>query len=399
MADALMVLNVGSSSIKFGLYEAHVEEPTLLLRGQVSRVNQRPQLHVDWNAEYATNAAEKSIDLELTSATGTESALDALMQWLHKEAGDFRLIGAGHRVVHGGPDFSAPVPITDQVMAGIARVNPVAPHHNPMNLVGIRKVQQYHPELRQVACFDTHFHSTQPPVECQYALPRRFTEMGIRRYGFHGLSYEYIASHLAELDTRAAQGRTLVAHLGNGASLCALQGGRSIATTMGFTPIEGLVMGQRCGNLDPGVILHLQQQLGHSADEVAELLYRQSGLLGVSGISNDMRELLASDAVEAREAIDLFCHRAVREAGALIALLSGVDALVFTGGMGEKAPLIRQRIAAGLGWLGLEIDTAANQQSASRISTQCSVISAWVIPTDEEQMIARHTCRLLIASG
>lgn len=402
MNKAILVLNVGSSSIKFALYPAQAVAASLL-SGQVSRVNQAPRLQARWAEELQANPAKTTIDRTLTDSPGTEAALDALLDWLKGETRQWQLLGAGHRVVHGGPEYSAPVQINEQVLAGIARANPAAPSHNPVNLLGIRRVQEHYPELPQIACFDTHFHNTQPKEESHYALPRKFTELGIRRYGFHGLSYDYIASQLSTLDqkcaldSRAAEGRTLVAHLGNGASLCALQAGRSVATTMGFTALEGLMMGQRCGNLDPGVVLYLQQQLGYSADEVMNILSRQSGLLGVSGISNDMRELLASDASEAEEAVALYCHRVIREAGALLTLLGGLDAVVFTGGIGENAAVIRQRIAAGLRWLGLELDDQANAQNAQCISADTSAIKAWVIPTDEEQVIARHTRRLLIS--
>lgn len=397
MIDALMVLNLGSSSIKFALYDSTADKPVLLLRGQVSRVNHSPRLQARWsgNEHPQLQQNDQLIDCELASETGAEAALDALLSWLYEEARDVRLIGAGHRIVHGGADCSAPVRITDNVLADITRANPAAPYHNPVNLLGIHRLRKRMPDLPQVACFDTHFHSTQPPVESQVGLPRHFQNMGIRRYGFHGLSYEYIASELPHHDIHAATGRTLVAHLGNGASLCALSNGRSIATTMGFTALEGLLMGQRCGNLDPGVVLYLQQELGYSADEVADILYRQSGLLGVSGISNDMRELLASEAPTAREAVELFCYRAVREAGALIALLRGLDALVFTGGMGEKSAPIRQRIVEGLGWLGVRLDDQANEHNAQCISSDASAVSVWVLPTDEEHIIARHTHRLL----
>lgn len=397
MINAIMVLNLGSSSIKFALYDPSADEPALLLRGQVSRLKHSPHLMARWTANVHPQLQKngQQIDRDLVESTGAEAALDALLSWLYEEAGGIQLIGAGHRIVHGGAECSAPVHITDSVLASIARANPAAPHHNPVNLLGIHRLRERMPDLPQVACFDTHFHSTQPAVESQLALPRRFTDMGIRRYGFHGLSYEYIASELSRYDLTAARGRTLVAHLGNGASLCALNNGRSVATTMGFTALEGLVMGQRCGNLDPGVVLYLQQELGHSVEEVADILYRQSGLLGISGISNDMRELLTSEVPSAREAVDLFCYRAIRESGALIALLGGLDALIFTGGVGENASTIRRRIADGLGWMGLQLDQQANESNARCISTESSTIKTWVMPTDEEYVIARHTHRLL----
>lgn len=390
MAQAIMTLNVGSSSIKFGLYQP--PQSKLLISGKVTRLNNEPRLQARWVD------SGRTVDQSLP-ARGIEACLTALLNWLHSDASEFELIAVGHRVVHGGPGCSAPVRVTADVLSSIERSEANAPYHNPHNLRGIRQLQERNPDLPHVACFDTYFHRTQPAVETRLALPRRFTEEGIRRYGFHGLSYEYIASQLPRLDKNAAQGRTLVAHLGNGASMCALQAGRSLATTMGFTALEGLMMGQRCGNLDPGVVLYLQQAMGYSADEVAKILYRESGLKGVSGISNDMAELLASEAPEAQEAIDLFCHRAIREAGALIALLGGLDALVFTGGMGEKAPEIRRRISAGFHWLGLKLDDQANQTNKLLISTDSSKVNVWVIPTDEELVIAQHTQHLLVGSS
>lgn len=392
MTDVILVINVGSSSIKFALFETQ-ESLHQLLSGVVNKLNKSPSMQVHWVTD------ERRMERPLPEGAGAEDALDILLKWLLEEAGEFEIVAVGHRIVHGGADYSAPVRVTEDVLAGIARANPAAPSHNPLGLMGIGRVQKHFPDLLQIACFDTHFHQTQPSVESRYALPRRFTDMGIRRYGFHGLSYEFIATELPRHDRAAAKGRTLVAHLGNGASLCALQSGRSIATTMGFTALEGLMMGQRCGNLDPGVVLYLQQELGYSAEQVADILYRQSGLLGVSGITNDMRELLTSDAPEAHEAVELFCHRAVREAGALIALLGGLDALVFTGGMGEKAAPVRQRIAESLAWLGLKLDADMNSANNFCISSEDSAVNVWIIPAEEEQVIARHAWDLLTSSN
>jgi acetate kinase len=301
----------------------------------------------------------------------------------------------GHRVVHGGTKFHAPVLVNPETLAELETLNPLAPLHQPHNVAVIRAVVQMAPNLPQVACFDTAFHRTQPAVVQAFALPRRYAEEGVRRYGFHGLSYEYIASVLPTIDRRAAEGRTVVAHLGNGASMCALSGGRSVATTMSFTPLDGLVMGTRSGAVDPGVLLYLMKQHGMDADALQRLLYYQSGLLAVSGISSDMRTLLASSDRRAAEALDLFVYRITRELGSLAAALGGLDALVFTGGIGENAISIRTRVCRDASWLGLEFDEEANANGGPCISRKGSRVSAWVIPTNEELMIALHTRRLL----
>jgi acetate kinase len=291
--------------------------------------------------------------------------------------------------------FARPVRIDAEVLGELESLVPLAPLHQPHNLAAIRAVAQHVPQLPQVACFDTSFHRTQPVVAQAFALPRRCAEQGIRRYGFHGLSYEYIASVLPDVDARAAAGRAVVAHLGNGASLCALKAGRSVATTMGFTAVDGLVMGTRCGALDPGVLLFLMDQHGMDARALEELLYQQSGLLGVSGISSDMRTLLASTDPRAAEAVELFVYRIGRELGSLAAALGGLDALVFTGGIGENAVSIRARVCRDAAWLGLELDEEANERGGPRLSRPNSRVAAWVIPTNEELMIAQHTRRLL----
>jgi acetate kinase len=298
-------------------------------------------------------------------------------------------------VVHGGVKFTRPVRIDAVVLGELESLVPLAPLHQPHNLAAIRAVAQHAPQLPQVACFDTSFHRTQPALAQAFALPRPYAEQGVRRYGFHGLSYEYIASVLPDIDARAATGRTIVAHLGNGASLCALKTGQSVATTMGFTAVDGLVMGTRCGALDPGVLLFLMDQHGMDARALEELLYQQSGLLGVSGISSDMRTLLASADPRAAEAIELFVYRIGRELGSLTAALGGLDALVFTGGIGENAAAIRARVCRDAAWLGLELDQEANERGGPRLSRPDSRVAAWVVPTNEELMIAQHTRRLL----
>jgi acetate kinase len=305
------------------------------------------------------------------------------------------IAGIGHRVVHGGLEFMEPTLVDAAILERLERYVPLAPLHQPHNLAAIRLMLERLPGVPEVACFDTAFHRTVPEVAQLFALPPRFAAAGVRRYGFHGLSYEYVASVLPSLDERAAAGRTVVLHLGNGVSMAALQGGRSIGTTMGFTAIEGLPMGTRTGSLDPGVLLFMFDELGMSVREVERLLYQESGLLGMSGISSDMRVLLASEAPAAQLAVEVFCYRVRRELGSLAAALGGLDAVVFTAGIGENQAEIRRRIGRDAGWLGLELDDDANARHGPRISTPGSRVSAWVVPTDEELMIARHVVRLL----
>ena len=307
-------------------------------------------------------------------------------------------IGAvGHRIVHGGVRFSAPRLVDAAVLAELEALIPLAPLHQPHNLAAVKAVAKVAPGLPQVACFDTAFHRSQPAVAQEFALPRRYRDEGVRRYGFHGLSFEYVASVLPDYDTHAARGRTVVAHLGSGASLCAMDAARSVATTMGFTPLDGLMMATRCGTLDPGVVLYLRDRHHLSASDVQHLLYHESGLLGVSGLSSDMRELLASSDPRAAEAVDMFVYRVGREIGSMAAALHGVDALVFTGGIGENAAGIRARVCADAAWLGLELDAGANATGGPCISTRSSHVSVWVIPTNEEALVARHTRRVAFA--
>jgi len=298
--------------------------------------------------------------------------------------------------VHGGALYEGPVLIDAEVIAELTRLVPLAPLHQPHHLAAIAALSKLYPTLPQVACFDTSFHHTQPEVAATFALPRRLTNDGVRRYGFHGLSYEYIASVLSEIvGSPAAEGRVVVAHLGSGASMCAMKQRKSVATTMGFTALDGLVMSRRCGSLDPGVVLYLMEEKGMTAAAISDLLYQSSGLLGVSGFSDDMKTLLASDKAHAAEAVDLFVYRICRELGSLAAALGGFDALVFTAGIGEHAPEIRRRVCEKAGWLGLEIDAAANAAGRPRITKGDSKTSAWMIRTDEDLMIARHTWRLV----
>ncbi|MBX9579107.1 MAG: acetate/propionate family kinase, partial [Gemmataceae bacterium] len=326
-------------------------------------------------------------------------ALELVLKWVRNLTGDRPLAAVGHRVVHGGVRYAGPVRIDDGVLAELDRLVPLAPLHQPHNLAAVRAVAGRMPDLPQVACFDTAFHRTQPEVAQRFGLPRRFTDEGVRRYGFHGLSYEYVASVLPGVDPRAAAGRTVVAHLGNGASLCAMLGCRSVATTMGFTPADGLVMSTRSGSLDPGVLLYLMARHGMDAAALQHLIYHESGLLGVSGLSGDMRTLLESPDPRAAEAAELFVYRVGREIGSLAAALGGLDALVFTGGIGENAPAIRARVCRAAGWLGVGLDEAANEAGGPRISREGSGVAARVLPTDEERTIVAHTRRVLGLEG
>jgi len=395
MSDVLLVLNAGSSSIKFTLFEAGAEPSadSLICQGAVDGIGDRAHFLA------AARDGATLVDRPLPDGHGHDNAIAALLGWIETAFPGVRFVAAGHRVAHGGALFDAPARLDAAVIEQIRSLAHLAPLHQPHNLAAIEAVAKRHPALPQVACFDTEFHRHQPRVARAFALPRELTAEGVRRYGFHGLSYEYIAARLpAVAGPAVAEGRVVVAHLGSGASLCAMQARKSVATTMGFTPLDGLMMGSRCGALDPGVILYLLDQKAMSVREVTDLLYHSSGLRGVSGISADMRTLLASDDPHAAEAVELFVYRVSRELGSLAAALGGLDALVFTGGIGEHAADIRKRICEQAAWLGITLDAAANAANAARISIADSKASAWVIPTNENLMIARHVWRL-IAGG
>jgi acetate kinase len=394
MSDAILVLNAGSSSIKFSLFADERDELALVAGGQMAAIHTAPQF-VARDAS-GGKVAEKRWPAQ--TKLGHEAALAHIVEWLKTTHGErYRLAAVGHRVVHGGAEHAAPVRVDAAMVAKLERLIPLAPLHQPHNLAPIRALLERSPALPQVACFDTAMHRSNPAVAQMFALPAELTEAGVRRYGFHGLSYEYIASVLPRFDPRAAQGKTVVLHLGNGASMCALQSGRSVASTMGFTAVDGLPMGTRSGALDPGVILYLMDERGMDARAVEKLLYQQSGLLGVSGVSSDMRELLESDAPGAKLAVELFVYRIGRELGSLAGALGGLDAIVFTAGIGERAAPIRERVCRQAAWLGVELDPQANAAHGPRISTASSRVPAWVIPTNEELMIARHTRELLAA--
>jgi acetate kinase len=392
MPCAVLALNAGSSSIKFVLAEiGDGDAMVAVASGEIEEIDTEPHF-------FARNAQGVLIGehrWRKASAPDHKALLDGLLGWVDAHLGSDILAAAGHRVVHGGRDFTAPVLLTEKIVQALDRLTPLAPLHQPCSLLPVRAIMALRPGLPQVACFDTAFHHTLPAVATRFALPRAYEAEGVRRYGFHGLSYEYIARRLRQTDPHLVAGRVIVAHLGNGASLCALRDGRSIDTTMGFTALDGLMMGTRCGTIDPGVLLYMQQQKGLSPHEVEAVLYKQSGLLGVSGLSSDMRTLLSSDDVHAQEAVELFVHRIAREAAALTGMLGGLDGFVFTAGIGEHAVEIRAAVCERLRWLGLVCDPAANARHAGQISTPDSRVDVRVIPTDEGAMIVHHTLDVL----
>jgi acetate kinase len=392
MSDLILVVNSGSSSIKFSAYAAMgEEEPALLFKGQVESVGLAPHM-IAKDAKGATIAEKR---WPSGAEADHEAVFDSLISWFGTNLGGPKVAAVGHRVVHGGTAFAGPTRIDGAVLAKLESLCPLAPLHQPHNLAAIRAIAALAPSLPQVACFDTSFHHEQPPVAQRFALPRELHDAGIRRYGFHGLSYEYIARALRERAPAIASGRVVAAHLGAGASLCAMRDGKSIDSTMGLTALDGLPMATRCGALDPGVILLLLRERGMDPDRIEDLLYHHSGLLGVSAVSSDMRELLASRDPCAEEAVDLFVYRIARELGALAATLGGLDGLVFTAGIGEHAAEIRRRVCERSRWLGIVLDSDANGRGDECISASASRVSVWTIPTDEERTIARQTIAVL----
>src|SRR5262245_14763022 len=391
MPDAIAVINAGSSSIKFSLFIVRGGDLALEVRGQVEGLSTAPRFVA--KDPQGRTVAEHSWGEG--ARLGHDGAMDHLSGFLRERLVGDRLVGVGHRVVHGGLEYAAPVRVDGGVLKALEQLVPLAPLHQPHNLSPIAALLEHAPDTPQVVCFDTAFHRTNSDVAQRFALSVEFYEVGVRRYGFHGFSYEYIASVLARFDAKAAAGKTIVLHLGNGASMCAMDAGKSMASTMSFTAVDGLAMGTRSGALDPGVILYLMDERGMSVRDVERLIYHESGLLGLSGISSDMRTLLASDDARARLAIDVYVYRIRRELGSLAGALAGLDALVFTAGVGENAPAIRERVCRDAGWLGLGLDPAANAAGGPRISAPSSRVSAWVIPTNEELMIARHTRQVL----
>ena len=395
MTDAILALNAGSSSIKFSLFDTTngISSHSLLYQGAVDGIGGNPHFLVQDTA--GQRLVDEQLKTKTTTQPGHKEALGVLLDWVERQETGLTLIAVGHRVVHGGTLFLAPVLVDSQVINQLESLVPLAPLHQPHNLAAIRSIATINPNVPQVACFDTAFHCTQPPIAQAFALPRDLTDQGIKRYGFHGLSYEYIASVLPDYVDYRADGRVIVAHLGNGASMCALQGRKSLATTMSFTALDGLPMGTRCGSIDPGVILYLLSELHMDAPGITDLLYHRSGLLGVSGQSSDMRELLTSNSPRAAEAVDLFVYHIQRELGSLAAALGGLDVLVFTAGIGEHAAPIRARVCQDLQWLGVQFDETANRSGGPKISSDSSAVSVWVIPTDEDLMIARHTSNVI----
>ena len=395
MDDYALVFNAGSSSLKFCVYSRPAEEGWgLEARGQIDGIGTSPRLTVKDGA--SATIADESLD---ASVRDGRAALDTLAHWLRTRYAGARVLGVGHRVVHGGATYAGPCVVTPEVLENLRAFVPLAPLHQPHNLAAIEAARDKLPGVPQVACFDTSFHRGQPAVAELVPLPKEIRDTGVQRYGFHGLSYEYIASALPDIAPDVANGRVIVAHLGSGASLCAMKQRKSVDSTLGFTALDGLCMGTRPGSVDPGVILHLCQTMGRSAKEIETLLYKQSGLLGISGISNDMRDLLDNSDPAARLAVDYFVYQAAKNIGALAAVLGGVDALVFTAGIGERSVEIRRRIGEASAWLGVTLDAAANAAHGPRISAPGSRVSAWVVPTNEELMIARHTGALLGISG
>lgn len=397
MTDVILVVNAGSSSIKFAIYPATpvvthpstnaatMSQPEALISGKIAGIGSKPVFLIrDAQQRGLHDDGLHEIDSSETHAGLTARLLD----WIADHTAGYHLTAAGHRVVHGGRTFDAPVLIQPDIMATLADLTSLAPLHQPNNLAVIRAIRERQPGLPQVACFDTSFHRTQPRLAQLFALPRSMSDAGIIRYGFHGLSYEYISSVLPSILGSAAEGRVIVAHLGNGSSLCAMKHRRSVASTMGFTALDGLMMGRRCGTLDAGVVLHMMDQMGMSSAEVSQLLYRESGLLGVSGLSNDMQILEASSDPAAREAIELYCYRAATQFAALACTLEGLDAIVFTAGIGENSVTVRRLICERLAWLGVRLNSAANSANAPVISDDTSTIRVVVMPTNEEAVIA-----------
>jgi len=391
--DTILVVNAGSSSLKFEVFSA-AGSLTRLVKGKMDGIGTAPHLSIK-NAEGDRLANE---DYPREDVPDLPSAMRLVGQWL-RERLEGHLIAVGHRVVHGGPNHGGPAKIDESLLRELEWYTPLAPLHQPNNLAPIRVLLERQPDLAQVACFDTAFHRGHDPMTDHYAIPTHFFEEGVRRYGFHGLSYEYVAGRLADIAPDVAGGRVIVAHLGSGASMCALHEGRSVESTLGFTALDGLPMGTRCGQIDPGVLLYLLEQHGMSVKQLQDLLYKESGLKGLSGISNDVRDLLDSEEAGAVLALDHFVHRIGLNAGALAAALSGLDAFVFTAGIGENSPAMRERIAKKLGWLGVSLDTERNNAGELLVSSDDSKVKVFVIPTDEELMIARHTLALIDAGG
>ena len=390
MQQSILTINAGSSSVKFALFELaeHINEKAAI-SGQIDGIG---TAHVRLVAK--DNTGTRIVDQALPAGADHATSFDQLLHWFSSSAKGGKIVAVGHRVVHGGDRYSHPVVLSAADLEQLAQYSRLAPLHQPHNLNGIYAIEKVLADVPQIACFDTAFHRTQSEIAQMYGLPRKYSEEGAKRYGFHGISYEYIASVLPQ-HCKKADGRVIVCHLGNGASMTAMVGRKCVATTLGFSTLDGLIMGTRCGPIDPGLILHIMESKGFGVKEMTNLLYKESGLLGVSGISQDMRTLVASDKPEAKEAIELFCYRIVRELGSLAAAAGGLDAIVFTGGIGEHNPGLRSNICKQASWQGISLNEEANKSGEHRISAADSAVDVFVIPTNEEWMIARHTQALL----
>jgi acetate kinase len=388
MAKAILTINAGSSSIKFSIQRVdEYNNISLAFKGQIEGIGSFPRLVVKDNNQVVK-------DEKFTTTLNHHQSLTILLDWIDHHL-DSELIGVGHRVVHGGPDRSEPCIITDEILTELEQFTALAPLHQPHNLAPVRAISAIRQGLQQVVCFDTAFHTTVPAVATRFAIPRKYEEDGIRRYGFHGLSYEYVSKKLKEISPSSYNGRVIIAHLGNGSSACAIRNGKSLETSMGFTALDGLIMGSRCGVIDAGVVLHLMQHYNLTHVELEKLLYKESGLLGISGISSDVRTLLTSDDIKAKEAIESFAFRASKEIAGLMCSINGLDTLVFTAGIGENAPQIREAICNRLKWMGLLLNSTSNSKNELFINNEMSKVTVMVIPTDEEAMIATHTKSLL----
>lgn len=389
MADAILIINAGSSSIKFALFDVK-DGLHSSVEGEAEGIGTSPHLVIKENGKVTLDKS-----WENDSSIGYEPLLAEILDWIEKNLGSDKLIAAGHRIVHGGQKFYEPILLNKDSVKDLEALDILAPLHEPHNIAAIKAVFNIRPQLPQVGCFDTAFHHSMMDIAKLIGIPRKYHDQGVRRYGFHGLSYEYIASQLPKVAPKLAQGRVIVAHLGNGASMCAIKAGKSVDSTMGFTALDGLMMGTRTGAIDAGVVLYMIQSAKMDEKALTNLLYKESGLLGVSGISSDVRTLLDSPKPEAKEALDLFCFKAARQAAGLVNSLEGLDGLVFTAGIGEHAAPIRAAICAHLSWMGIQISPEANAANAAIISTPESAIEVRVIPTNEELMIAQHTLKLV----
>lgn len=393
MTDAILTLNVGSSSVKYALY-SYDGGISRLAKGKIGGIGAHPMLEsIDASRTKKCERIKEGLPSDHTEL------IRWLLDWIAREFSEFTITAAGHRIVHGGLEYVKPTLLTPKIVDALSMLSPLAPDHQPLNLAGVSSVAHRWPDVPQIACFDTAFHRTQPRIAQLYALPREYSDDGVMRYGFHGLSYEYIAAELPDHAGPRAEGRVIVAHLGHGASMCSMIGRKSQATSMGFTALDGLVMGQRCGDLDPGVVLYLMRARKMDAPAIEKLLSHQSGLLGVSGVSSDMRTLLDSDDINAKEAVDLFVYRAAREIGSLVSAIGGLDVLVFTGGIGENSAEIRDRISSECTWLGVRIDEQKNRTGAIRISSDDSAIDIFALPTNEELVIAQSVEQILSAQA